>query len=268
MTISATPAKRKSKPETIIVHPYYTQLNEEDFMTPAQLSGEKEQFSSPRPGNTLDFYACRDYRYGDSPKKIHWKATARHGKLTVKDFQQEQRGSAAIFLDTGLGTLPGYQARMIHSLRKSILGKTDGDTVFEAALSLCASIVYTLRIKGYQLEVCLPADNELKYLYAESGMENGENGILDALAELKPMNKDPFENQNQTFPDKAEHSDLVFLILRHWNIHTQNFCRQLQKRNAGRLNILFVGTGKKSAGLPSEIRFLAPMQICGKGKNA
>jgi uncharacterized protein (DUF58 family) len=42
----------------------------------------------------------RDYQFGDSLKRVHWKATARTGKLQTKVFELTTTTDIAIFLDT------------------------------------------------------------------------------------------------------------------------------------------------------------------------
>src|SRR5207249_7340094 len=41
----------------------------------------------------------RPWAPGDSMNRIHWKTTARHGEIQVKEFDLEQTADAWIFLD-------------------------------------------------------------------------------------------------------------------------------------------------------------------------
>ena len=45
----------------------------------------------------------RPYAPGDSMNRIHWKTTARHGEIQVKEFDLEQTADAWIFLDLQRG---------------------------------------------------------------------------------------------------------------------------------------------------------------------
>ena len=73
-----------------------------------------------RVGDAEEFVSLRDYRAGDSPRRIHWKAWARTGRLVVKEYQDEFFVRHALVLDTfGNGS----------------------DECFEAAVSLAASLV-------------------------------------------------------------------------------------------------------------------------------
>ena len=73
-----------------------------------------------RVGDAEEFVSLRDYRAGDSPRRIHWKAWARTGRLVVKEYQDEFFVRHALVLDT--------------------FGDAS-EECFEAAVSLAASLV-------------------------------------------------------------------------------------------------------------------------------
>ena len=77
-----------------------------------------------RIGDAEEFVSLRDYRAGDTPRRIHWKAWARTGRLVVKEYQDEFFVRHALLLDT--------------------FPRGDAAT-FEAAVSLAASLVMTPR---------------------------------------------------------------------------------------------------------------------------
>jgi len=66
----------------------------------AQSSGERARGSE----SGLDFYGIRDYQPGDDLRRIHWPATARHGKLTVIEFDRGASENIAVVLDTSEGS--------------------------------------------------------------------------------------------------------------------------------------------------------------------
>ena len=75
-------------------------------------------------GDAEEFVSLRDYRPGDTPRRIHWKAWARTGKPVVKEYQDEFFVRHALLLDT-------FPA---------------GDSAaFEAAVSLASSLVMAPR---------------------------------------------------------------------------------------------------------------------------
>ncbi|MEO5941087.1 MAG: DUF58 domain-containing protein [Candidatus Limnocylindrales bacterium] len=68
--------------------------------------------------------AVRPYAPGDAFNRIHWKSTARHGEIQVKEFELEQTADAWIFLD----------------LERSVQGGRGEDSTVELAVRAAASI--------------------------------------------------------------------------------------------------------------------------------
>jgi uncharacterized protein (DUF58 family) len=68
--------------------------------------------------------AVRPYAPGDSFNRIHWRSTARHGEIQVKEFELEQTADAWIFLD----------------LERSVQGGRGEESTVEVACRAAASI--------------------------------------------------------------------------------------------------------------------------------
>jgi uncharacterized protein (DUF58 family) len=51
----------------------------------------------------LDFYGIRDYQPGDELRRIHWPATAHHGRLTVIEFDRGASENVAVVLESRAG---------------------------------------------------------------------------------------------------------------------------------------------------------------------
>lgn len=52
-----------------------------------------------RPGEGVELVRLREYRPGDPPRKVHWKASARVGKLQVRETAQEENQSFRLFVE-------------------------------------------------------------------------------------------------------------------------------------------------------------------------
>jgi uncharacterized protein (DUF58 family) len=52
-----------------------------------------------RPGPEGDFYGVREWRGGDGHRLIHWRSSARLGKLVVRQFAQPRNRDVAVVLD-------------------------------------------------------------------------------------------------------------------------------------------------------------------------
>ena len=87
----------------------------------------------------LEFYGVRDYQPGDDLKHVHWKATARHGRLNVIEFEQDPSPEATLVLDLQHGTEVGhdihttleYGVKIVASLASHMLHR-GGRLSFEA----------------------------------------------------------------------------------------------------------------------------------------
>ncbi len=55
----------------------------------------------PRRGEGLEFHQLREYRQGDAPRQIDWKATSRLRKLISREYQDERDQQVILLLDTG-----------------------------------------------------------------------------------------------------------------------------------------------------------------------
>lgn len=83
-------------------------------------------------GEAEEFVSLRDYRHGDTPRRIHWKAWARTGRPVVKEYQDEFFVRHALVLDT--------------------FGDGDSER-FEAAVSIAASHVMQPRSNDALLDL-------------------------------------------------------------------------------------------------------------------
>lgn len=70
----------------------------------------------------LSFHAIREYMPGDSPRHIHWRSTAKTGKIMVRQYEESRRSRIALLL--GLNDLDEYA----------------NDEEFEMAVSAAASL--------------------------------------------------------------------------------------------------------------------------------
>jgi uncharacterized protein (DUF58 family) len=92
--------------------------------------------TSRRLGTGEEFVGVRDYRIGDPQRLIHWRSTARHGRLMVKEFQEEITTLITIFLDLG---------------RLGLTGVGD-QTSIEYSVRACASVAQRAIDRGHALQ--------------------------------------------------------------------------------------------------------------------
>jgi uncharacterized protein (DUF58 family) len=116
---------------TLVVYPRLGQLSR------GWLARHHESFAGTdrrerRPGPEGDFFGVRPWRSGDSRRWIHWRTSARAGKLVVRQYEQPRNRDVALLLDVW----PAEQSDARH--RASV----------ELAVSFAATVVADLCRKG------------------------------------------------------------------------------------------------------------------------
>ena len=88
--------------EEVLVLPRLGRINREVL---AALSGPEApwvQHMMPRPARG-DFKSLREYRHGDNVRFVHWRTSARMGKLYVKEFEREETDRVLILFESFAG---------------------------------------------------------------------------------------------------------------------------------------------------------------------
>ena len=119
-----------------------------------------------------EFRGLRDFRRGDNPRHIHWRSSARHGKLVVKEFDRQEERNVCVFFDTYIG-----DRKMTRDLAETV----------ERAVSFTATILNELARQGY--EVYLAAHSPEFFVGAGGGESRRLVGLLRALATLEPSRR-------------------------------------------------------------------------------
>jgi uncharacterized protein (DUF58 family) len=119
----------------------------------------------------------RDYRPGDSPRQIHWKATARRGTVQVKVLERTVRRDLAIYLDVG-----GFDHSWL----------VYREALFERAVTAAASLANTTIERGGSVSLsCGGADPVA--IPGSSGLDQLRL-ILEALAVVQPTEGRPIDS--------------------------------------------------------------------------
>jgi len=88
-----------------------------------------------RRGEGTDFHQMRDYRVGDSLRRIDWKATARMRRLISREYQDERNQQLVLLVDTGQrmlardGLLSHFDQALDAALVVAWLASRQGDAV-------------------------------------------------------------------------------------------------------------------------------------------
>jgi uncharacterized protein (DUF58 family) len=122
------------------------QLAHELLVYPALAAGVADRLSESgghgmeaarRRGRGLELAGLRDYQPGDEPRLVHWPTTARTGRLTVRDLEEETARDTRLLLVPGSGEGPEATERglsqaaalTVHLLRAGVAVELAGPGV-------------------------------------------------------------------------------------------------------------------------------------------
>ncbi|HNW39790.1 MAG TPA: DUF58 domain-containing protein [Candidatus Omnitrophota bacterium] len=132
-------------------------------------------------GDDDEFYGVREYKEGESVKKIHWISSARKNKLIVKQFQ----------LQSFFGTTIMFNLEKAKNLGE---GK---ESVAEYIIKIAASVAHYLTEKGVSIEL-LAHIGEIVHLPFNKGEDHLEN-ILRILAVAQAESRISFREAFEEF---------------------------------------------------------------------
>ena len=132
----------------------------------SQLLGDNQSSTVGRRG---EFFGLREYRDGDDRRSIHWRSTAREGKLLVREYEDESQRRITLLIDNALPETRGEVE----------------EQALEDAISFCASLAQAYLEKGYALRLIGRA---LLVPFAAGDMQIQR--VLRALALLETKTED------------------------------------------------------------------------------
>lgn len=100
-----------------------------------------------------DDLMTREYRQGDAMRRVHWRATAHHGELMVRQEEQRSHARASILLDTLRSNYSDWRGA-------GSVDEAESDS-FELAVNLCSSLSMYLADRGFVVEVVETGQRQL-----------------------------------------------------------------------------------------------------------
>jgi uncharacterized protein (DUF58 family) len=146
-----------------------------------------------------EFRALRDYRPRDNPRWIHWKSSARAGKLLVKEFEPRSTRRAALVVDPVVVLPPAAAAPSPDprdtspTAAASAAARREEERILalDRGCTLAVSILEHLARQGERPEVSIQVKGEVVRFGPDSGPREVA-AILECLARLEPA-ADPGE---------------------------------------------------------------------------
>lgn len=92
---------RLGEPQAVRVYPDFGALSGYALMATDHRLSQIGVLQRRRRGEGMDFHQLREYRIGDSLRRIDWKATSRMHRLISRDYQDERDQTILLVLDCG-----------------------------------------------------------------------------------------------------------------------------------------------------------------------
>ena len=222
--------RRGSDRQEIICHPVYSEFR--NLRLPGgRIQGREMGYSVNRAGESQDFLGCREYYPGDDPRRIHWIASARRNRLTVKEFQEEEMAGASVILDN---YCPPPSRQLKDQFRRAVRLKSlriDSEPAFEAAVSLTASIACSLSARNFVIDV-FASGSEIHHFRTGRNTMHFE-AFLDLLSSLEGSRSEKrFDRLPASELNRIAASGAVFLILLRIDPESEKLYRELLRRGA------------------------------------
>ena len=122
----------------MLVYPSIREISSDLHLLPFG-SGKLE---GKRAGHGESLYAIREYQESENARLIHWKATAKTGKLMAREYARDEESEFCLILDT-----------ILHAD-----GSGNADE-FERAVSLAASMAAHFVREGAEFEYLTPNEH-------------------------------------------------------------------------------------------------------------
>ncbi|MEX2489888.1 MAG: DUF58 domain-containing protein [Pseudomonadales bacterium] len=157
-------------------------------------------------GESDEFASLRDYRDGDSMRKIHWASSAKRNKPVVKEFQDEYFVRQALVLDTHI----------------------NDDTLLEETIAVAASFAMQSKSSDFLLDLVY-AQHQVQLITAGRGYAH-MNQQLEALATVN-RSQSRFEVLSQAVLQHARVISGCIIVLGDWDETRRSLIDQLRAMN-------------------------------------
>ena len=170
---------------SLIVTPRVVQLTTSALI--AQSGDGQARVIQRRSAGDDDDAMTREYRRGDAMRRVHWKASARHGSLMVRQEEQHSYPEARIIVDT---RLEGYPDASRATVLRAVGGNGESQSHsarFEWVVTMLASAAVQLRREGFLVQIIETGQSQLTDAATLQRRSSAEQELLTRLAALTPI---------------------------------------------------------------------------------
>lgn len=234
-------------PQRLIVFPAFTPLSALAIPTGRRHHPGGVALAS-HLGDSFEFLGNREYREGDNPRDIDWRATARLQMPIVREYREEYFLRVAVVLDTHLPR-PTADAR----------------EAFERAVSLCAAVGDFMARQEYIVDI-FAAGPDLYHLMAGRSLAYLDQ-ILDILASVEASEAEPFSTLEPEILDNLEQINAIVCVFLDWDSPRRAFCENLARSGVG-LKVIIARDGACTDDPLAEAEWLGPIPVIARDEFA
>jgi uncharacterized protein (DUF58 family) len=173
-------------------------------------------------GESEEFISLREYRRGDSMRRIHWRSTARRGEPVVKEYQDEHFTRHALVLDT--------------------FCEAAHDALFEEAVAVAASFACTIPDQDSLLDLIFVGPDTV-CVTTGRGVGHAQQ-MLEVLAAVRPCRENRVDDLRTMVLNHVERLSGVILVCLEWDEGRQDLARRLRSRQIPTLAMVLVQPGR------------------------
>jgi uncharacterized protein (DUF58 family) len=165
---------RLGEPQDVRVYPDFGALSGYALMATDNRLSQIGVLQRRRRGEGMDFHQLREYRLGDSLRRIDWKATSRMHRLISREYQDERDQTILLVLDCG----------------RRMVAADDETTHFDAALDAALLLAHVGVHHGDAVGAITMAAGERRFMAPRKGHKSVAT-LLEMLYDLHPGMRTP-----------------------------------------------------------------------------
>jgi uncharacterized protein (DUF58 family) len=195
---------------------------------------EGESDSASRRSGDQHFHALRDYVLGDEPRSVHWRSTARAGKLVVRQQVSEASTGTTVVLDVD-GSAYATNARF---------GVSWDAERFETAVEVAASLVSSQLGRTEQVHLVTTA----RGARVTSASVGAAGSLLNALSVVRML--PPIDTAADELPAVVARTRAAHTVVVTSGPDQRTMVALRRLATVARLTVVRVGAGGSAAALP------------------
>ena len=180
-------------PGRLVVYPRLGEIGRPLF---ADVEQAQENLKRARPSRAeAEFRGLREYRKEDNPRWIHWRGSARAGKLLVREFEEPLSKRVLILIDVNLRRMGNRRF-----------------AAFENAISFAATAAREFARRGNEVECAALQPPEGISRATASRARGNLDDLLEMLALLRRDDSRNLEALAATLPRSSLHGAFVLVV--------------------------------------------------------